>query len=390
MKRVTLYTLIVLATLALLGLLWVFRFAVVLFLMSLFLAAAARPLTEAFNLRLINRTTALLIIYLLGISVVGLIAVAVSSPVLQDLELLTHRLSVGYEQIYASWPQGTPTQQAIVERLPRPEQLYALYNQEGVNVIAQGVLGVTSSLGSFLAASFLIVVLSIYWSVDRVRFERLWMSLLPVGSRSFARATWRDIEDHVGAYLRSELVRGFLAGIFIGLGLSAMRVPYASLLGVAAGILSLIPWLGAALIALPVFLAAASGGLGLGAGAVLYTIAVLVALEAFVQPRFFSRQNYSSLLMVILAFTLVDSLGLLAILAAPALTAAIQLFFQHMRRPPAGAMPKQAARQVADLQTRLKHIHAIADQLGAELTPQGANMIARLDALVAKANEWIE
>ncbi len=390
MKRIALNTFIVLATLALVGLVYVFRYAFVLFLMSLFLGAALRPLADAFELRRVNRAAALVIVYLLGIAVLGMVFAALMPSIVQELTVLVHQLSDGYGTLYAIWPQGSPLQQAIVSRLPAPAQLYDLYNQAGFNILIQGALGAAGNLGSLVASLSLIIVLSIYWSADRVHFERLWLSLLPVDSRSRARSIWRDMEDRIGAYLRSELVRSFLVGIFVGAGLALMGVPYPTLLAISAAALSLIPWLGVVLVSLPVFLSGLSGSLALAGGAVVYTILVLVGMEALVQPRLFERERYSSLLMVIIAFILADSLGLLSILAAPPLTAAIQLFVQHMRRPAVDLSELTSVRRIADLRERLDHIHSMAVQMEDGLTPQAENMIARLDTLVAQANDLIE
>ncbi len=392
MKQTALNTLTVLATLALVGLVYVFRDAVILFLMSLFLAASMRPLTDAFKFRRISRATSLVIVYLLALIVVGMVLAAIMPAIVQELTVLSHQFSAGYDTIYTLWPDGSPLQQAIVARLPAPAQLYDLYNQSGVNVLIQGAVGAVGSVGALAAAVSVIVVLSIYWSADRVHFERLWLSLLPGESRSRARSTWRDIEDRIGAYLRSELLRSFLVGVFVGVGLALMGVPYPTLLAIAAALLSLIPWLGVVLIALPVFLAASSTSLWLSVAAVVYTIAVLVVMEALAPwgARFFGRERYSSLLMVIIAFILADSLGLLSILAAPPLTAAIQLFIQHMRRPAIEGMPVKSVRRIADLRERVDHIHNMAAHMESGLSPQAENMISRLDALVAQANQLIE
>ncbi len=389
MKRIATNTLIVLATLALVGLVYVFRYAFILFLMSLFLAAAVRPLAERFHTRLIGRAPAVIIAYVLILAVVAVVIWAVMPSIVQELTVFTHQVSAAYETIYITWPKGSPVQQAIVSRLPAPSQLYDLYNQEGINVVAQGALGAASSLGSLIAALALIVVLSVYWSADRVYFERLWLSLLPVESRSRARGIWRDMEERLGAYLRNELVRSFLVSIFVGFGLLLMGVPYPTLLAISAAFLTLIPWLGVVLVSLPVFLSGLSVSPLLGLAGVVYTILVLVAMEALVQPRLFSRERYSSLLMVILAFILADSLGLLAILAAPPLTAAIQLFVQHMRVPVEEIMPVKSVRRIADLRERVDHIHVMAKEMEDEITPQAENMITRLDALVAEAQGLI-
>jgi hypothetical protein len=41
----------------------------------------------------------------------------------------------------------------------------------------------------------LLTALSLYWSLDQQRFERLCLSLLPAETRVYARDSWRELEN---------------------------------------------------------------------------------------------------------------------------------------------------------------------------------------------------
>ena len=116
MKRLAWFTLIILATLTTAIVFWEFRSAVVLFSLSLAVAAAVRPLVDWMAAHRLPRGLALLVTY--AICVGGLIALVVilSGPLLANLQQLTKDLASGYEQIKAQWPTGTPLQQSLAQQ----------------------------------------------------------------------------------------------------------------------------------------------------------------------------------------------------------------------------------------------------------------------------------
>ncbi|MCZ7672142.1 MAG: AI-2E family transporter [Chloroflexi bacterium] len=76
-----------------------------------------------------------------------------------------------------------------------------------------------------MSGGLVILFLSLYWSLDRVRFERLWLSLLPPEQRARARDIWQTIESDLGSYIRSEVAQSLLAGLLLGLGYWALGSP---------------------------------------------------------------------------------------------------------------------------------------------------------------------
>jgi predicted PurR-regulated permease PerM len=390
MKQIAWYAAVVFATLAVLMLLWTFRIVFVLFLFAIALGSAVRPLVGVFSGLVKSRAVSLALAWLVVFALLAAILVPISGGLGVDLGQLSNQAAVGYERIYTAWPDGSTLQMALSAQLPPPETLYELYGADGMSVVVQVLLGVTANLLGMIGGILLLVVLSIYWSADRVRFERLWQSLLPVASRSRARSIWHDIEERVGAYLRLSFVRLVLTGLLLGLGLWLMGIDYPVLLSVSGAVLSLIPWLGVILVSLPVFLAALSGGLPLAIAATIYAVLVLILMESVVLPRLFERQNYSSLLMVLIAVALADTLGIFAVLLAPPLAAIMQLLFQHLRHTPQPTLSIHSVRRIADLKERVLELESMSGSGDGETAPQIRSLIERLDTLVNRANELIK
>jgi predicted PurR-regulated permease PerM len=232
----------------------------------------------------------------------------------------------------------------------------------------------------------LVIVLSLYWSFDRVRFERLWMSLLSADVRSRSRDIWRTIEIEVGRYLQSEMVQCIAAGLLLTLGFMAMGQPYPVLMASIGAVAWLIPWVGAplamtavVLMSLPAAHAQNTSLLFMVGPAAAYTLGVFAFLEFVVQPRLFHRQRYNALLVALVVIGLADLLGVLGILLGPPLAAAIQILGEHLLRP-ANSTTQPAPAPVA-LKNRLGDLRRMLLQID-QPRPELTNLVDRLEALL--------
>jgi len=192
MKRLAWFTLLILATLTTAILFWEFRAAVVLFILSLAVAASVRPLVDWFAARGLPRGLALLFTYAICVGGVIALVLILSGPLLANLQQLTKDVISGYEQIQAQWPTGSPLQQSLARQLPAASDVSQAITGPQGGALLQTVLGLT--LGSFdlLGQLLIVLVLSMYWSADQEHFKRLWLSLLPFQARARARAESRS------------------------------------------------------------------------------------------------------------------------------------------------------------------------------------------------------
>ncbi len=390
MKRLAWFTLIILATLTSAIVFWEFRVAVVLFGLSLAVAAAVRPLVDRLAARRVPRGLALLLAYALCVG--GLIALVLilSGPLFANLQQLTKDLGNGYEQLKAQWPSGTALQQTLAKQLPAASDVSkAIIGPQG-GAVLQAVLGLTMGSFDLLGQLLIVLVLSMYWSVDQEHFKRLWLSLLPFQARARAREVWQNIESGFGAYLRSQVVQTVLALILLGLGYQVLGLPYPVALALIAAIGWLIPWVGVLIAVMPAAWVGLSISPVLGLAAAALTIGVLAFLEFVVEPRLFKRERFSSLLAVIVLLVLADEYGFIGILVAPPLAAALQIVAGQIMRVTtrsiltATARPIDSAPPIEVLQTRLASVQArLAAQ--PEPAPELTNLVERLTQLIDQA-----
>lgn len=389
-RRIAIYAATVMGTLAVLFLLYEFREAFIVFLFSLAVAAAFRPFVDALTIRGLPRARALIIVYGLFIGALILSIVAVGSQLLNELTRLADSLARTYDQMWTTWPKGTEFQKMVIQQLPAPADLYKGFSPDQPNTVLPGLLGITTLSVGFIGQLVTVMILSIYWSIDRIHFERLWLSVLPVESRSSARDIWRNIELDFGAYIRSEVLQSIFAGLLIGIGMWLLGMPYPVLLALFAALAWLIPWLGGVLAVLPVTVSGLSHSLGMAIFASAFAIAVLFFLELFVEPRFIRRRQFSSLLSILLIIALIEPFGLFGLIVAPPLAAAIELIFRYNVQSKQVSENLKETERISQLRARTLAIRKITENNEQNIEPQTLNLLTRLENLIDQADDVLD
>jgi putative permease len=388
LRRVVWYSIVVATTLVVLILLWQFRMAIVLFALSLAVAAALRPSINYIAEKRKSKRLALGIVYTLLIGSIVVFLLVIVQLLTQDLQKATDDFVTAYDRALTVWPtKGTLFQQGLAEQLPPSADLYkALTSPEGVPALA-GIFGAAQNFFSLLGRIALILILSLYWSADQLRFERLGLSLLPAEHRPKALHIWRSVEAAVGAYLRSEVIQSVLAGLLLGVGYWLMGVRYPALFTLWGAIARLIPWFGVVIATLPLLLVEMGISPLVGLSATIYTIGVLLLLKMVVEPRYFHRQRYSSLLIVIFVIILAESFGVIGVMLAPLLAVTIQILFQQLYPIPSQRFSRETLEKAVELRKRLAGVRR---QIQGSRSRQTALIVNRMNYLVKQITDHIQ
>jgi len=372
----------VMTTLLALVVLWQFRTVVAYLMISLTLAAALRPLAN----RLVGRgfvvRLAWILLYLAVLVGFGYLLVQTGVTAVKEIQQVSHTLSVQDEWSLPIWLQGSSFQQAVMARLPPPSKLFEAAAGDQGQLVLPAVLGFTQGLGGIVSGVFVILFLSIYWSLNQIHFERLWLSLLPSGQRKQARGIWRTVEPDIGAYVRGQGIQSLLAGLLLGVGYWLLGSPYPALLALAGALASLVPVVGVALAVIPVLLVGLLTGVQLSLVTALYALVVLTALGVWVKPRLFNRRWDNPILTVVLLIALADAFGVVGIILAPPLSAVCQILWSRLvsRRAVEGA-----AALVSDLKERQARLRDTVRAMGEPALPLVTSSMERLALLIEKA-----
>jgi len=388
MTRIALNTATVLATLTGLAILWQFRGAALIFCMSLALAAAVRPAIEYFMRRGIPVALAVAATYLPLLGIIGLLIFLSVDRLGQEFNQMAEDSSRVYHQIDEHWRDGNWIQQEIARLLPSSDAAGKSQRGGWELDFARTLFGLTLSAAGVVFDALLIVVMSVYWSLDRIHFERLWLSLLSAGTRAPARQIWRAIETEVGKYLRSEFLQSLFAGLLLAFGFLVIGCRYPVLLALIGAGAWLIPWVGVLFAVLALALTSVPSlmtdplwhSLIILGGATLYTCMVLLLLEILIEPRLFDRQRYSTVLSAFVAISLALVWGVFGLLVGPPLAVVLQVFGSYLFRRRLG-LTGETVQTPAEVAARLAALRkSLSDSESPP--PELTSMVDRLTALM--------
>lgn len=377
----------VMTTLLALVVLWQFRMVVVYVVISLTLAAALRPLAQRLVGQGLVVRGAWILLYLVVLGGVGFLLFLTGRAAVTEIQQLTRTVSVQDAWRLPIWLEGSAFQKELAAWMPPPSRLFEAITGDQGQLVLPAIVGFTQGLTGVVSRALVVLLLGIYWMVNQVHFERLWLSLLPSEQRGQVRSTWRTIELNLGAYIRSQVVQSLLTGLVLGLGYWALGSPYPILLALIGALASLIPMVGAPLAVISPLLVGLLTSVQLSLLTVVYTLVALVALEIWVRPRLFDRRWDNPILTIVLLIALQNAFGLLGILIAPPLSAACQILWKLLvsHRQASGA-----AAQVSDLKERQERLWAVISAMEEAPPALVTSSMERLAELITKAEPVLQ
>jgi predicted PurR-regulated permease PerM len=159
------------------------------------------------------------------------------------------------------------------------------------------------------------------------------------------------------------------------------------LLGLWGAIFRLVPWFGAVIAVLPALFVGLSSSPLLGLLALLYAAGIMLTLQLVIEPRFFPRYKYSSLLIVLFVIALAQAFGFIGVILAPPLAVAVQILFRHLYPLATPTFSTETAEQVAGIKERLSQLkRRIQDPRQRQIF----RLINRLDRLVNRATDYLQ
>ena len=386
-KRLVTVGIAVATTLLALVVLWLFRIVVVYVLISVTLAAAVRPLVQRLPRRGFVVRLAWISLYLVALGSFSLLLLLAGVSAISEIQHFAHSVSAQDAWSLPVWLKGSLFQQVLVGQLPPPSKLFEAVTGSQGQLVLPAIFGFTQGIAGVVSALLVVLFLSLYWIVNQIHFERLWLSLLPSGQRKQARDIWRTIEPDLGAYIRSQVIHSLLVGLLLGLGYWALGSPYPTLLALAGALACLIPVVGAALAVIPPLLVGLLTGVQLSVFTVLYTLVVLIALGVWVKPRLFNRRWDNPILTLVVLIALANAFGLIGIIVAPPLSAICQILWSLLV---SHRLASAAAAQISDLKERQERVWANIKAMDEPPPPLVASSMERLTRLIVKAEPILE
>lgn len=383
MKRIALLAAIILLTITLVAVVWQLHSVLLILVLSLAIAAMLGQPVETLVQNGWKRSLAIAAVYLSGFGLLIAVSAGVVYFMAQEIDPLMQDLVRVYGAVQAMLVGLANPGTAWAARLPSTAELARWWAVDQGAVILQQTTEFLQHAGQSVTEFVLSIFLSLYWTVDRNRFERLWFSLLSAETRTRTRRVWRRLESDVGAYMRSEILQTIVAIVVFAAGYMLLGIKYPVTLAVIAGVAWLVPLLGGVLALLPVVIIGLLTGPVTAALASAYTVVVLVVLEFYVQPKFYVGGRYWGVLLVVIMLAMADAFGLLGLILAPPIALAVQIALDEILNTQAPAAVSVQSMDLVALRRRLDEVRARIDQEGPNASPRLLNLVQRLETLIA-------
>jgi predicted PurR-regulated permease PerM len=217
-------------------------------------------------------------------------------------------------------------QQALLANDPLSALINALAGQlaaslqTAIPALLQFPLTLLSGVFGSLLSIVLIVTMSVFWLMSADKLRDFALGLAPEEARAGGALLFSDLGRTLGGWVRGTLVAMLLIGLLTALGLALLGVPYALLLGILAGLLEIIPYLGPWISGAVAVLVALLAVDPLKALEVVVLFIIVQEIEGnLVQPLVMSWAVRVDPLLVLVAITLgAQVLGLVgAVIAVP-------------------------------------------------------------------------
>ncbi len=202
------------------------------------------------------------------------------------------------------------------------------------------VLQAALSFVSLAALLIAIPATSIYMLLEANTTKRFVLEALPHRYRDKADSIIDQVDVVLGGFVRGQVLVAVTVALMVAVMLETLRVPYAVLIGVWAGVMDLIPYLGAAAGAVPAVLVALLTNGVLDAGVASLGFAVIFELEGnLIAPKIVSRTVGVSPLAVIFAVLVGgEAFGFGGMLVAVPVVGVIRVIIENVKPGPHPAL----------------------------------------------------
>ena len=213
--------------------LWQLKVVLALILLGFTIAAAMRPGIDRLASWRIPRPVGLLVHYVAVLAAVGLFLSFVVPTLTDQVQTALHAAQTHHPG------SGGGIKARLLDVLAR-----RLHRLPAADKLVQPALSVGEQALKVLLGILFTFAVAAYWIFERERTVDLVTSFLPRPRRKTVRDTWTLIDQKLGAFVRGELVLIAFVSTLASIALWAVGEPYWLLIGIAVGILEIVPVVG--------------------------------------------------------------------------------------------------------------------------------------------------
>jgi predicted PurR-regulated permease PerM len=257
-KKILKFVFLVLAIVGLIWFLIKIRWVLELMVASLLIVYILSPFTAYLEKKQrFSHTLAVAVVFTIFLLVIVLI-ISLFIPLIEaEMRAIVEDIPAHLKQLQYFLQEVTDfiTSFEMIE-LDVEEEIIRTLNQLPKNLepILAEIANISLVVFASLVNIFFILFIVLYLLYDFESIKNAFINFMPPGYKQEARDIINFIDHNFGNYIRGNIIRCTLVGILTGIALFIIGMPYSFLLGVLAGILNIILYIGPYIAAVPAIL----------------------------------------------------------------------------------------------------------------------------------------
>lgn len=226
---------------------------VLVILTAVVIASAVEPAVQWFSRYRIHRLLSVALTYGIIFGVLFGVAYSFFPPLLKETAGFSAQLpqyleAINIDEILNNNIINSARQ--VVDGVPTFQEYIGQF-QNIFTATSAGAFKALAGIFGGVVSFILIIVLSIYFSVQETGVDDFLRVILPVEHQKYGMDLWRRAQKKIGLWMQGQLLLSLLAGVLVYLWLAILGVPYAFLLAIFAAITELIPVFGSYIAVIP-------------------------------------------------------------------------------------------------------------------------------------------
>ena len=408
-RRVVWATLVLVSVIFCFWLLYRFYQVVFILFIAIVIGTVIRPIVNWLYQRGLSRVAGVILVYLLLLILLTGFLWLLFPLIFEQSSTLARELP-GYYQTLRTGMVNDPNQlfmrmgQLLPAALPSLNPPIVQQTGEEVMASAGQVLGYLILTAQVIFIAIVILVLTLYWTLDGPRIIKTFLLLVPQDRRESMGELISAMESKVGFYLAGQGVLCLVISMMALVAYLLIGLPNALVLALAAGVMEAVPMIGPLLGAIPAALVALSIAPDKLIWVIVATIVIQQLENSLLVPRIMRKAVGVNPFVTLLALFAFSSLfGLAGALMAIPIAAIVQLALNHFVFQQATV--EMEVSEGRDLASRLRYEaqdlaqdlrkQARLEKSGSDLTIKQLEQVmdeietitTNLDALLARANK---
>ncbi|MDI3543127.1 MAG: hypothetical protein PWP57_730 [Candidatus Atribacteria bacterium] len=247
----------------------------------------------------------------------------------QYSESLIDKILEGIEKLDERYPDSNISQtiESFLTTISANLQNYLTH-------IISGIPNLVSILANIIFLGFIMTPVALYFFMaDATKVRRSLVRMFPSSHRKEYVALFREIDQILGGFIRGRALIALFVGICATVGLALMNIDFALAIGVIAGIVEIVPYLGPVIGAIPAIILAATKSPWLVLGVALLFGGINFVEGIFISPNLLGKETGLHPLTVLFALAVGGKLyGALGIIIAIPVAGILKGLLSHYRK----------------------------------------------------------